>query len=220
MARVISAGEESTPRSASTLAVRIMPAVQKPHWTAAWRMKASTAARWKAVPARPSMVSTCRPSMSQARKQHELTGAPSTSTVQVPQTSTSHDCFTPVSPSSSRRKSSSNSLAATVPAKGLPLTVAEMCSATGSPGLVFAHQAAPGHPVLVREPVLVFRSGQFSCDVVRDRHRIAERPGHELQLRGALQGERSQDSPADVLTHHQDPVVPQQDRAPGAESLC
>ena len=63
-----------------------MPDVQKPHWTAACRMKAPTARRWKSEPTRPSIVSTWRPSMSAARKQHELTGFPSTSTVHTPQT--------------------------------------------------------------------------------------------------------------------------------------
>src|SRR5487761_1177899 len=62
--------------------------------------------------ARPSMVVTSQPSVSAARKVHELTGRPSTKTVQAPHTCASQDGLTPVSPSSSRRKSMSRVRAA------------------------------------------------------------------------------------------------------------
>ncbi len=59
------------------------------------------------------MVSTSRPSASAARYVQELTGSPSTSTVQVPHTWTSHDRLAPVRASRSRSTSSSSSWGST-----------------------------------------------------------------------------------------------------------
>src|SRR5882724_3221638 len=63
--------------------------------------------------ARPSIVNTDRPRTSKASVVQALTGRPSTSSVQAPQTSTSQDRFTPVRPSRSRTTSSSNSWGST-----------------------------------------------------------------------------------------------------------
>src|SRR5581483_11070519 len=71
----------------------------------------------------PSIVVTCLPWTSKARKLQELMGWPSTSTVQAPQTSDSHERFAPVRPSRARRKSRSTSSTGTSPCQRSPFTV-------------------------------------------------------------------------------------------------
>src|SRR5690348_15970628 len=104
------------------------------------------------------MVSTSRPSMSAARKQHELTGFPSTSTVHAPHTCTSQDCLVPVRPSRSRRKSSSSSSAGTSPENGVPLMVADTRIVRSAIGAL--QHAAPVLPVFLGELLLVLARGQ------------------------------------------------------------
>src|SRR5207253_7019202 len=96
--RRIPSRESARPSSSRNFAVSSIPPVQKPHWRAAWSAKARSKRSNSDSSANPSTVSTCRPSTSATSVQHELTGRPSTSTVQVPQTCTSHERFAPVSP--------------------------------------------------------------------------------------------------------------------------
>src|SRR5689334_17041420 len=67
IAAATSARSPPVPRAARALAVSSIPAVQKPHCTAACRRKAAAARWWKSEPTRPSIVVTSRPSMSAAR---------------------------------------------------------------------------------------------------------------------------------------------------------
>src|SRR5215470_5992309 len=100
-----------------------MPAVQKPHWTAPCSMNASWSGSSVSPSPSPSTVRTRVPSASTARWVQELTGAPSTSTVQAPQTCMSQERLAPLRPSRSRSTSKSSACAGTSRATARPLTV-------------------------------------------------------------------------------------------------
>src|SRR6185503_16436621 len=97
-------------------------AVQKPHWTAPRSANACCTASRRPSRSSPSTVSTSRPSASIARYVHALTAAPSTSTVQAPQTWLSQERLAPLSPRRSRNTSSSSASAGSVNAAGRPFT--------------------------------------------------------------------------------------------------
>jgi len=86
----------------------IMPLVQKPHWVA----KPSRKAAWtssSSPPGRctPSSVATLAPSTVSTGTRQDMTGSPSSSTVQVPHVPWAQPRFAAVRPSSSRSATSS-----------------------------------------------------------------------------------------------------------------
>ena len=82
-----------------------MPGVQKPHCSALRSWNAFCSARSSSDRDRPSIVSTRQPSACTASIRQPRTMSPSTRTVQAPHTPCSQPTCEPVSPSSSRRKS-------------------------------------------------------------------------------------------------------------------
>ncbi|HYX88240.1 MAG TPA: molybdopterin cofactor-binding domain-containing protein, partial [Gaiellaceae bacterium] len=95
--------ESSGSASTSAAAETIWPGVQKPHWSASARTKASTSG-WSRS---PSIVVTSRPSTVCTSVIQESTGTPSSWTVQAPQWPSPQAIFVPVRPSSPRRVSAS-----------------------------------------------------------------------------------------------------------------
>src|SRR5215470_2043386 len=121
-----------------------MPAVQKPHWTAPCSMNASWSGSSVSPSPSPSTVRTRVPSASTARWVQELTGAPSTSTVQAPQTCMSQERLAPLRPSRSRSTSKSRACAGTSRATARPLTVKARLYDDGV--CVSLMKVAPGRP--------------------------------------------------------------------------
>src|SRR3954453_20813579 len=119
----VGSGSASTSAAADT----ICPGVQKPHWSASARTKASTSG-WSR---RPSIVVTSRSPTVWTSVMHESTGTPSSCTVQAPQWPSAQAIFVPVSPSSSRRVSASVVPTGTSTRWAPPLT---RSSTTGPPG--------------------------------------------------------------------------------------
>src|SRR5919197_3020831 len=109
------------PRS-STPAM-IIPGVQKPHWSAWCSQKASWSGCSSPLCARPSIVVISLPSAWTASTVHDFTASPSRWIVQAPQTDVSQPIFVPVSPRSSRRKSTSSVRGSTSASCRTPLTV-------------------------------------------------------------------------------------------------
>src|SRR5919197_1545863 len=109
------------PRS-STPAM-IIPGVQKPHWSAWCSQKASWSGWSSPSRARPSIVVISLPSAWTASTVHDFTASPSRWIVQAPQTDVSQPIFFPVSPRSSRRKSTSSVRGSTSASCRTPLTV-------------------------------------------------------------------------------------------------
>src|SRR4051794_8685955 len=104
------------------------PGVQNPHCRAWHSRKASWTgcSTWPPRPssrARPSTVSTAAPSTWTASTRQERTGAPSTTTVQAPQTPCSQPTCVPVRRRSWRSASDSNRRTGTVASRGTPFTV-------------------------------------------------------------------------------------------------
>src|SRR5919198_937794 len=107
----------------SSTAVMIIPGVQKPHWSA-WRSQNACWSGWSSPPcARPSIVVISLPSAWTASKVHDFTACPSRWIVQAPQSDVSQPIFVPVSPRSSRRKSTSSVRGSTSASCRTPLTV-------------------------------------------------------------------------------------------------
>ncbi len=79
----------------------------------------------------PSMVSMARPSQAIASVMQEYTGRPSSRTVHAPQSPSLQTFFVPVSPSVSRRVSSSERRGGTWTDVVLPLTERERSTASG-----------------------------------------------------------------------------------------
>src|SRR5580700_14447 len=103
-------------------AVVIMPGVQKPHCSA-WCLRNDACSGVKPSSSdRPSTVTTLAPSACTASNRQERTAAPSTSTVQEPQTPCSQPTWVPVSRKWWRRQSASVSRGSTSTSTGLPLT--------------------------------------------------------------------------------------------------
>src|SRR5207253_7478251 len=171
---------------------------QNPHWRAACRVNASSSRSNSGRSASPSIVNTSAPAASAARKQHELTGSPSTSTVHAPQTCTSHERLAPVSPSPSRRKSSRSSCDSTSRTSSRPLTLSAICT---------RHPALPRLPVLRDEAVPVLDRQEPRREVAVDRPELAQRRGDRLQPRGALERRCAEHRPRHVLADDEDAVV-------------
>src|SRR6266446_5710239 len=76
----------------------------------------------------PSIVVTSRPSASKPRTKQDRIERPSTSTVHVPHSPSSHPCLVPVSARSSRKTSSSVLCGAKATSAASPLRVNEICS--------------------------------------------------------------------------------------------
>src|ERR687888_292734 len=109
------------PRSSTP--VMIIPGVQKPHWSA-WRSQNASWSGWSSPPrARPSIVVISLPSAWTASTVHDFTARPSKWIVQAPQSDVSQPIFVPVSPRSSRRKSTSSVRGSTSASCRTPLTV-------------------------------------------------------------------------------------------------
>ena len=85
----------------------IMPGVQKPHWTPPVSMNACWTGWSFPFVARPSTVTTSRPSAWAASIRQEVTSRPSTIIEQAPQSPVPQPSFDPVNRSSSRTISSS-----------------------------------------------------------------------------------------------------------------
>src|SRR4051812_4117930 len=185
-----------------------MPGVQKPHWSAACRVKTSSSRSKSGRSASPSIVRTSEPAASAARKQQELTGSPSTSTVHEPQTCTSHERLAPVSPSPSRSTSSSSSCGSTSRTNSWPLTLSAICT---------GHLALPRLPVLGDELVPVLHRQQSERQLRADRPQLPERRGDRLQACSALERHSRQHRPRNVLADREDAVVLHQQRAPRPE---
>src|SRR5262245_7068293 len=100
-----------------------MPAVQNPHWTAAWSMKACCTGWSPSSEASPSTVTTSRPSTSTASSVHALTGAPSSRTVHAPHTCMSHERLAPLSCSRSLSTSSRSASGRQSTSAARPFTV-------------------------------------------------------------------------------------------------
>src|SRR4051812_28466766 len=96
-------GVRSGSASTSAAAETIWPGVQKPHWSASARTKASTSG-WSRS---PSIVVTSRSPTVWTSVMHDSTGTPSSCTVQAPQCPSPHATLVPVSVRSSRRVSAS-----------------------------------------------------------------------------------------------------------------
>src|SRR5262245_45630944 len=107
----------------SALAVSIIPGVQKPHWRPCSTWKPSWIGSSSPPAPRPSTVVTSRPSACTARTEHDLTGVPSSSTVQAPQPDVSQPTWVPVRPSVERRKWTSRSRGSTSAERSSPFTV-------------------------------------------------------------------------------------------------
>ena len=99
--------------------------MQKPHWSAWCSRNAACSGVSSPSPARPSTVSTLAPSTCAASSRHERTAAPSSRTVQAPQTPCSQPTCVPRSPSRWRRKSESSSRGSTCSRQSRPLTSTE-----------------------------------------------------------------------------------------------
>src|SRR6476469_8325946 len=89
-------------RSSSAVAEISIPGVQKPHWTPPSSRNARCSGCSSPPSASPSTVVTSLPSACSARYEHELTGLPSSSTMQAPHSESSHPSLLPVSPISVR----------------------------------------------------------------------------------------------------------------------
>ena len=111
------------PRERRSSAAIRMPGVQKPHWSAWWRLKASWSGESAASPASDSTVSTAEPSACTASRQQARTETPSSRTVHAPQTPCSQPTWVPVRPRRWRRKSVSSSRGSTCSATTRPFTV-------------------------------------------------------------------------------------------------
>src|SRR5262245_41681996 len=120
---------------------------------------------------------------------------PSTRTVHAPQTWTSQERLAPVSPSESRRKSSSSSRGSTSRTRSWPLTL--QASST-EPSSLTRHAPLPGGPVLLHELVPVLHRLQLERELVGDRAQLSQRRGDRLELRRALERHRRQHSPLHV----------------------
>src|SRR5882724_12409664 len=99
-----------------------MPGVQYPHWAAPSSAKACWSGCSRPPSAIPSTVMIRAPSVSTGSARHESTGAPSTSTVQVPHSPSSQPCLVPVSPRSSRSTSTRVLWTGTSASRDSPLT--------------------------------------------------------------------------------------------------
>ena len=99
------------------------PGVQKPHWSAWWRLNASWSGESIASPASDSTVSTVEPSAWTASRQQPRTETPSRRTVHAPQTPCSQPTCVPVRPRRWRRKSVRSRRGSTSSTTTLPLTV-------------------------------------------------------------------------------------------------
>ena len=91
-------------RSWKELASTIKPGVQKPHCNASCAMKAFWTG-WSPLVPTPSTVITALPAAARAGNRQLTIGAPSSSTVQAPQTPDAHTSFVPVRPSPPRMTS-------------------------------------------------------------------------------------------------------------------
>ena len=89
---------DGRPRESRSSAAIRMPGVQKPHWSAWWRLNASCSGESIASPASDSTVSTVEPSAWTASRQQPRTETPSSRTVQAPQTPCSQPTCVPVRP--------------------------------------------------------------------------------------------------------------------------
>src|SRR4030095_5241586 len=107
----------------SSVAATIIPGVQKPHCIAWVSQKACWRGRRPSGGVRPSMVVTLAPSSCTAKRRQLRALAPSTKTVQAPQTPCSQPTWVPVSPRYCRRKSASAWRTATSRSTAPPLTV-------------------------------------------------------------------------------------------------
>src|SRR6266849_161843 len=192
----MSSTPSSSPVSSRALTVSSMPGVQKPHWSAAWRVKAASSRSNSGRSARPSIVVTSFPAASTARKQHELTGSPSSRTVHAPQTCTSQERFAPVSASSSRRKSSSSSFGATSLTTSRPLTLSAIST---QPSARARDTPLPRGPILEDEFVPILDREELKRERRLDRTLRSERRRDRLQLHGALERHRGEHRPRHVL---------------------
>src|SRR5205085_10984488 len=127
-----------------------------------------------------------------------------TSTVQAPQTWTSHERLAPVSPSESRRKSSSSSCGSTSRTTASPLTL--QASST-EPSAVAGHLPLPRGPVLLDELVAVLHGQQLERELLRDRLQLAERRRDRLELGRPLERHGRQHRPLHVRADHEHAVV-------------
>src|SRR5262245_53659437 len=120
----------------SATEVSIIPGVQKPHWRPCSSRNATWIGCSSAPCCRPSTVVISRPSAWTASTVQDLTGTPSSRTVQAPQWVVSHPWCVPVRPSVCRRKWTSSSRGSTSAACDSPLTVTltarVVCAAVGS----------------------------------------------------------------------------------------
>src|SRR4029453_9934683 len=100
------------------------PGVQKPHWSP-WQSRNAACTGDNPPPGgpMPSIVVTSLPAACTANIKQARTAAPSTRTVQAPQTPCSQPRWVPVSRSSSRRKSARVRRGSTLASRGSPFTV-------------------------------------------------------------------------------------------------
>src|SRR5918999_5270861 len=127
----------------SAAAETICPGVQKPHWSASARTKASTSG-WSCS---PSIVVTSPGPTVWTSVRQESTGTPSSCTVQAPQCPSLQATFVPVSPSSSRSTSASEVPTAASTACASPLTRSSSIGGHGDDvGEVDEREGRAAHP--------------------------------------------------------------------------
>src|SRR4051795_11048862 len=110
-----------------SIAVMIMPGVQKPHWRPWFSRKASCIGCSGAPSAAsPSMVLTSWPSAMTASVVHDFTALPSRCTTQAPHCEVSQPTWVPVSRRFSRSNWTSRVRGSTLAFTGLPFTIREI----------------------------------------------------------------------------------------------
>src|SRR5579872_1560178 len=124
IASLTSSSEGVCFRSSSAVAAISMPGVQMPHCAAPWRKKESCRRPNSGGRARnPSTVVISQPSAWPVATRHAVTGSPSSSTVQAPQSPASHPTLVPLSPRFSRSTFDSRSTGLTANSTACPFTV-------------------------------------------------------------------------------------------------
>ena len=109
--------------ASSAVAETTCPAVQKPHCNASSSTNARCSADSAPSSPRPSIVVTAAPSACSARRMHESTARPSTSTVQAPHVPSAQAIFVPVRPTCSRSNSASVAPSGTLVRRSRPFSV-------------------------------------------------------------------------------------------------
>ena len=167
----------------SALQDKIMPGVQKPHWMAPFRTKASWSRSRSPDGASPSIVRISVPSICPVNTVQEVTAFPSRITVHAPHSPSEHPSFTLVIPRSLRRKSISLFVGETFRVIEVPLILKEI-SMTFPSGRVIARLQRPSTGLPKRsgdEPFRYRRSGV--CRSRRMRWIGEPRHGRPLRLR-------------------------------------